>query len=183
MGWWGCKIFRQWRSEPHGSLRLKNWSQFKVGLNLLAHNPFNSLQGQPWHAAQCNLITMFHGRFCGRSLCRHGMENLPLLLYFLGFCTLYCLNEIKVVGVDFLHVWNRAKTLLYLIFAKHISLGNAEQQGIGNLPSSTSHQNSDRFSLQDTRLFAPENNDTVIVQSTWRRCLFMSGGFTQARVS
>lgn len=40
---------------------------------------------------------------------------------------------------------------LYLIFAKDISLGNAEQQGIGNLPSSAGHQNSNRLRLQDTR--------------------------------
>lgn len=56
----------------------------------------------------------------------------------------------------FLHVCNWAKAPLYLIFAKYISLGNAEQQGIGNLPSSTSDQNSDRLSLQDTTMWAQE---------------------------
>lgn len=75
------------------------------------------------------------------------------MLYFLEFCRLHHLMEIKVIAVDFLlHVCNWAKAPLYLIFAKYISLGNAEQQGIGNLPSSTSHQNSDRLSLQDTTL-------------------------------
>lgn len=41
--------------------------------------------------------------------------------------------------------------ILYLVFAKDISLGNAEQQGIGYLTSSTGHQNSYRLRLQDTR--------------------------------
>lgn len=44
------------------------------------------------------------------------------------------------------------EALLYLIFAKDISLGNAEQQGIGNLPSSAGHQNSNRLRLQRTVL-------------------------------
>lgn len=44
----------------------------------------------------------------------------------------------------------RNKAFLYLIFAKDITLGNAEQQGIGNLASSAGHQNSDRLRLQDT---------------------------------
>lgn len=46
-------------------------------------------------------------------------------------------------------LWDQKKALLYLIFAKDISLGNAEQQRIGNLPSSASDQNSNRLRLQD----------------------------------
>lgn len=56
-------------------------------------------------------------------------------------------NEIREFSV----LREQDKALIYLIFAKDISLGNAEQQGIGNLPSSASHQNSNRLRLQDTR--------------------------------
>lgn len=42
------------------------------------------------------------------------------------------------------------KALLYLLFAKDISLGDAEQQGIGNLPGSTGHQDSDGLKLRGT---------------------------------
>lgn len=51
------------------------------------------------------------------------------------------------------------RALLYLIFAKDISLGNAEQQGIGNLPSSASHQNSNRLRLQRHKAVSTLNND------------------------
>lgn len=56
-------------------------------------------------------------------------------------------NEIRELSV----LRKKDKALLYLIFAKDISLGNAEQQGIGNLSSSAGHQNSNRLRLQETR--------------------------------
>lgn len=68
----------------------------------------------------------------------------------LGFCKSHCPTRLK--SLECAHVCKGTKALIYLVFAKHISLGNAEQQGIGNLPSSTSHQNSDWLSLQDTKL-------------------------------
>lgn len=57
-------------------------------------------------------------------------------------------NEIKGQCVCEMCEWNKA--VLYLLFAKDISLGDAEQQGIGNLPGSTGHQDSDGLRLRDT---------------------------------
>lgn len=51
----------------------------------------------------------------------------------------------------FWHACKRAKAF-YLIFPKYVAFGDAEQKRVGNLPSSTSHQNSDRLGLQHTRL-------------------------------
>lgn len=45
-------------------------------------------------------------------------------------------------------IYGEYKWLLYLIFTKDISFGNAEQQRVGNLPCSASHQNSKWLSLQ-----------------------------------
>lgn len=62
------------------------------------------------------------------------------------------------------------KSLSYLIFAKNISFGDAEQQGVGDLSGSTGHQNSDRLSLQDPqqqRSFIPfmnTKNDSSVIR-------------------
>lgn len=42
----------------------------------------------------------------------------------------------------------------YLVFAEDIALGNAVEEGVSNLPSCSSHQHSDRFTLQ--------GNDTAL---------------------
>lgn len=67
------------------------------------------------------------------------------ILYVSCGAALTLLNEIRELSV----LCDQDKALSYLIFAKDISLGNAEQQGIGNLPSSAGHQNSNRLRLQD----------------------------------
>lgn len=175
---------------PPLSLQLKHSRHFQVGSTLLAFNPFHWLQGQSWLVLACPVqsdhLLPWKILWCHS---RHGMENLQPQLFsgrwadalLFRILQITLSNEIKVAGIRFLHVCKWAKAP-YLIFAKHISLGNAEQKRIGNLPSSTSHQNSDRLSLQHTRILGPEKNDTWIVRSTWSRCLFLSGGFTKAGV-
>lgn len=71
--------------------------------------------------------------------------NSCLLCVFVGrFPALTRSNEIR----------ESSKALLYLIFAKDISLGDAEQQGIGDLPGSTGHQNSNGLRLQGHKNWA-----------------------------
>lgn len=43
----------------------------------------------------------------------------------------------------------------YLVFAEDIALGNAVEQGVSNLPGSSSHQHSDRFTLQGNDTASP----------------------------
>lgn len=43
----------------------------------------------------------------------------------------------------------------YLVFAEDIALGNAVEEGVSNLPSSSSHQHSDRFTLQGNDTASP----------------------------
>lgn len=147
-------VFRQWRPEPHGALRP----------TLLAHDPFNRFQGQSWlrlPSATWSPTSMEN------SVVGHGTawKTYNYSNYSGNWTYVVLLGILQITPSKgdqsscsgfFSHVCNWAKSPLYLILAKYISLGNAEQQGIGNLPSSTSHQNSDRLSLQDTTLWAPE---------------------------
>lgn len=45
----------------------------------------------------------------------------------------------------------RVQARSYLVLAEHISLGDAVQQGVGNLASSTGHNNTDWFSLEGNK--------------------------------
>lgn len=161
-------VFLDSEGLSHTALRLTYSSHFKVGLTLLAHDPFNWLQGQSWFRlpsatwSPTSMENSLVGHCAGTALKTYNYSNYTgnwtyaVLLRILQITTSKW-DQSSCSGV-FLHVCNWAKAPLYLIFAKYISLGNAEQQGIGNLTSSTSHQNSDRLSLQDTTLWAPERN-------------------------
>lgn len=156
------------RGVPHGALRPTYSSHFKDGLTLLAHDPFNRHQGQSWLRlpsatwSPTSMENSLVGHCAGMARKTYNYSNYSgnwiyaVLLRILQITT--SKGDQSSCSGFFLHVCNCAKAPLYLIFAKYISLGNAEQQGIGNLPSSTSHQNSDRLSLQDTMLWAPERN-------------------------
>ena len=172
---------------PEGS------SGFKVGLRLWAWDPFHELQGRVW------LVPGRRGRAWAiwtipmTSVQCHQTQMWPRkpvtrTQLFTGGCQ----YPTRALWHDLMG-WGRwvcyMKADSHLIFAKDISLGNAEQQGIGNLPSGAGHQDSNGIRLWDTRRedtavsIVVEDRyecDGLIVQHKWAGRVFVSTGFSRA---